>query len=239
MRVAIHQPNYLPYPGFFAKANLCDILVIYDTSQFTRGDYINRNKIRTFLPNGYMWLTLPVGKRNFRGVPINKVRIKDSEIFCKHGKIIRTMYSKAPFFDDEVCQKVAVGHGLLSEHNLFLLDFLLRRLHINQPKIILSSTFNVPVRQGTFGIIDIVKALNADWYISGIGAKSYLKSEIFKKESVKLSFVDYNPLKYTQIHPGFVENMSIIDTIFNIGWSETSSRLTNVSLKSKEKYSFQ
>lgn len=68
-------------------------------------------------------------------------------------------------------------------------------------------------------------ALKGDKYISGTGAKAYLNKELFKKESVHLSFIDYKPLRYPQIHPRFVENMSIIDAVFNIGWKSTALKL--------------
>jgi len=227
MKIAIHQPNYLPYPGFFAKANLCDIFVIYDSAQFTRGDYFNRNRIRTFSLNGCMWLTLPVGKRNYEGVPISEVKIADERIFDKHSQTIRMMYSRAPHFDEDVCKYVRVGHEFLAEHNVFLIKFLLNKLGIN-PKLIYSSKLNLPIRTGTLGIIDIVKALHGTEYISGLGAKSYMEEEQFKEESINLSYVAYKPLKYPQIHPGFVENMSIIDAVFNIGWKAASLELKNV-----------
>lgn len=221
MKIAIHQPNYLPYPGFFAKANLCDIFVIYDSAQFTRGDYFNRNRIRTFSLNGYIWLTLPVGKRNYKGTSISEVKITEDEIFGKHSKTIETTYSRAPHFDEEVCEYVSIGHEFLAEHNIFLIKFLLSKLDIN-PKLVCSSKLNIPGRHGTLGIIDIVKALHGTEYISGLGAKAYLEEERFKEEHIDLSYVAYEPLKYPQIHPGFVENMSVIDTIFNIGWKATS-----------------
>jgi hypothetical protein len=227
MKVAIHQPNYIPYPGFFAKLYFSDVFVIYDTAQFTRGDFINRNRIRTFSKNGYMWLTLPVGKKNFRGTPIKNVKIVDERIFNKHSKTISTMYSKAPYFDNEVCEIIGVKHDNLAEHNIYIIEFLRQKLGINHLKVVLSSHLNTSIRQGTQGLIDIVKAVKGDEYISGIGAKSYLDYNLFQRENIRLRFCDFRPWKYNQIHPGFVENLSIVDAIFNIGWK-------NVILKLKE-----
>lgn len=226
MKIAIHQPNYLPYPGFFAKMNCCDVFVLYDKAQFTRGDFINRNRVRGFSTNQYVWLTLPVGKKNFEGIAINQIRIASDKVFSAHSNTIRFLYSKALFFDTEICECVATPHYSLAEHNITLIQFLIDKLHMKHPKIILSSGLDTKIRHGTEGIIDIVKSLHGDEYISGTGGKEYLKTNLFRDESIKLSFIDYEPLKYHQIHPGFVVDMSLIDAIFNIGWEETSSRIS-------------
>ncbi|MEM2507018.1 MAG: WbqC family protein [Nitrososphaeria archaeon] len=223
--MAIHQPNYIPYPGFFAKLYLSDVFVIYDIAQFTRGDFINRNRIRTFSKNGYMWLTLPVGKQNFKGIQIKDVKIKDEQVFGKHHKTLHAMYSKAPFFDVEICEVINTPHRHLAEHNLYIIEFLRKKLRINHTKIVLSSELNVTIRQGTQGLIDIVRAVKGDEYISGVGARSYLQYDEFQKEKIKLSISDFQPWIYKQMHPGFVENMSIIDAIFNIGWENATLKL--------------
>lgn len=225
MKVAIHQPNYLPYPGFFVKLFLSDIFVIYDTAQFTRGDFINRNRIRTFSYNGYMWLTLPVGKKNFKDVPINQVKIADKGIFEKHSKTLMAMYSRAPFFDKEMCEIVETPHKNLAEHNIFIIKYIIEKLKLNKPRLILSSNLKIEIRRATEGLIDIVKAVGGKVYISGQGAKTYIQPELFKKENIDLVFIDYKPWRYPQIHPGFVENMSIIDAIMNIGWRCVTKRL--------------
>jgi len=230
LKIAIHQPNYLPYPGFFAKAALCEIFAFYDTAQFTRGDFINRNKIRTFSLNDAIWLTLPVGKKKYEGVPISEVRIKDDTIFDKHRKTIEGMYSRAPFFDQELCDYVSTGHEFLAEHNISLIKCILQKLDI-EPKLVCSSKLEIPRRCGTAGIIDIVKALNGTEYISGLGAKTYLEEEKFQRESINLYYANYQSIRYTQLHPGFVENLSIIDAAFNISWKALALKLKNTEVQ--------
>lgn len=230
MKIAIHQPNYIPYPGFFAKAKLCDVFVFYDTAQFTRGDYINRNRIRTFAPSGSMWLTLPVGKKKFEGVPISEVTITDNDIFDKHCKTVKNTYSRAPYFDEEICERLETKHDSLAEHNTSLARFLFEKLELN-PRIVNSSELRIPKRHGTSGIMDIVKALQGTHYISGLGARNYLEKERFKEESIDLSFAAYEPWEYPQIHPGFASDMSIIDAVFNLGWTATSQKLKETGLE--------
>jgi hypothetical protein len=224
LKISIHQPNYLPYPGFFAKVLASDVFVVYDTAKFTRGDYINRNKIRSFSEAKFLWLTLPVGKKDFSKTPISRVLVTDEKVFSRHSRIIRTNYLKAPFFDEDVCRMVSVSHASIADHNIFLINSLITKLKINV-KVVLASQLGIPIRAGTEGLIDIVKALQGNEYVSGIGAKDYLKPELFKKESIALTFINYSPLRYNQIHPGFVENMSIIDAAFNVGWENLIERL--------------
>jgi hypothetical protein len=166
-----------------------------------------------------------VGKKNYAGVAINQMKIAKTEVFQDHKETLKSMYSKAPFFDEEVCECVATPHQDLVEHNYFIIRFLIDKLRVRKPRIVHSSELAISKKPRTEGILEIVNALGGDEYISGEGGKAYLKLDLFKRESIKLSFLDYEPLRYQQIHPGFVENMSIIDTIFNIGWNETRTKI--------------
>jgi hypothetical protein len=172
-----------------------------------------------------MWLTLPVGKKDFSEVAINNVDITDEKISCKHAKTIKTMYSRAPFFEEEIYELIETYHKNLAEHNIFIITSLVNKLEIHRPKIVLASSLQVQRKKGTEGIIEIIKALKGTEYISGTGAKTYLEEKLLEKESINLSFLDFKPWRYPQLHPGFVENMSILDAIFNMGWKETSLRL--------------
>ena len=97
MIVTIHQPNYLPWIGFFNKVLLSDVYVVYDDVQFPRSkEFGNRNKIKT--NNGSLWLTLPViGKSEFRN--FNKIEINQNGWEKNHLSQIINFYKKSPFFD--------------------------------------------------------------------------------------------------------------------------------------------
>jgi hypothetical protein len=171
-----------------------------------------------------------VGKKNFKEVPINHVEIPDKEIFRKHVRTLRALYSKAPFFDEKICEWVRTPHQNLAEHNFFLIERLIENLNIKCPKILFSSELTVPYgSRRTQALIDIIKALKGDEYISGSGAKNYLEEHLFQRENITLAYLNYEPIKYPQIHPGFVENMSVIDAIFNIGWEETARKIKMAS----------
>ena len=106
MIIAIHQPNYLPYLGFFDKMKRSDIFVIHDDCQFIRNSWTHRNKIRVY--NGWKWLTVPVKKEE---IPIKEIRIinepqKNKPHWSKvHFREINANYAKTEYFsiyEDEI-----------------------------------------------------------------------------------------------------------------------------------------
>src|SRR3989338_7849304 len=100
MIVTIHQPEYLPYLGFFERLLHADTLVLLDMVQFQRGGFINRNRIRT--PTGWEWLTVPiVGRKKDVKKSIQSVRIDQEKPWReKHLRAIESNYSKTPYFRD-------------------------------------------------------------------------------------------------------------------------------------------
>jgi len=94
MRLAAHQPQYLPWLGYFDKLDRADIFVLLDTVQFKKNEWQNRNRIRT--AEGWQWLTVPVRHR-FPTV-IREVRIDESGAWRrKHREALRLLYARAPF----------------------------------------------------------------------------------------------------------------------------------------------
>ena len=99
MIIAIHQPNYLPYLGFFDKIRQSDLFIIYDNAQFNKGDFHHRNKIRIY--HGWKWVTVPVEKKP---IPINEICINNELTFKEerwqdaHYKHIFDNYKATPFF---------------------------------------------------------------------------------------------------------------------------------------------
>jgi len=101
MKVAIHQPNYLPYLGYFDKIRQADIFVFLDDAQFSKGSYTNRNRIKT--SNGIKWITVPLLKRK-RKLPINRMIVQSPLLpsslwIIKHSYIIHNSYRNAEYFD--------------------------------------------------------------------------------------------------------------------------------------------
>ena len=119
MIISAHQPEYLPYPGFFYKMAKADKFILTDHVQFSTGDFLNRNRIRTASDQrGWAWLTVPVVTSGKGYQKINEVEIDNSTPWARqHWKTIYFNYKKTQFFDtysdffkklySEKCQKLA------------------------------------------------------------------------------------------------------------------------------------
>lgn len=226
MKVAIHQPQYLPWPGYFNKIVKCDIFVFLDDVQYKKNEWQNRNKIKS--SKGEIWLTVPVHYRF--GQKINEIEIDNKIFWAKdHIKTIKVNYQKSPFFYDffpVIEDLLSKKYDRLIEVNIASIEKILKYLGVEK-QIILSSTLKIePNKTKTDRLVEICKKLSATVYISGTGAKNYLEEEKFKRESIKVEFQDYFVSTYPQLYGDFVPNLSIIDMIFNVGKQETLRRIS-------------
>lgn len=217
MTAAIHQPDYIPYPGYFYKILKSDIFVFLDDAQFSNNGGHDVNLIKA--PEGPLRLKIPV--RQTLGDTINKVRTKD-ELGWKSSHIdaIRRYYKKTPYFDTvfPVCQELLnVSYDNLAELNKAIIlsfchEFGLNRTFLNSSEMGISS-------KREQRIIDICHSLRADTYYSGNGARVYQSEEQFNNNGIRLVYSDYKPTVYPQLGDDFIENLSIVDFIMNCGFA--------------------
>ncbi len=218
MRIAaIHQPQYLPYLGFFHKLLHCDIFVALDNVQFQKNGLQNRNKIKT--SQGWQWLTVPVINRF--GQLINEVRISP-EVFWqrKHWSALVSNYSRAPYFDmygPGVKDLVDREWSHLCDLNMALTRWTAEVLGI-KTAILYSSALKVDGKQTEF-LINICNAVEADCYLSGPGGANYMDLMAFEAAGITVSWQNFTAPVYEQLFPefGFIPNLSIVDTLFNYG----------------------
>jgi len=212
----IHQPNYLPYLGFFEKASRADTLIIYDNTQFKTGDFQNRNKIRT--KDGWIWLTVPVSYKF--GDLIQDVRIPNNIKWAKkHWNSISLNYSKAPYFNkykDILGEIYSKKWEKLVDLNVCLIQTLFDLVGI-KAKIVLASDLLDLGSKSTQALIDLCKAVNADQYISGKDGEKYLELDKFKDAGIYVRFQNFKHPVYKQVFQGFEAYMGIIDLLFNHG----------------------
>lgn len=215
----IHQPQYLPYLGFFHKLNQGDIFVVMDNVQFMRRGIQHRNKIKT--SKGEQWLTVPVFHRSREEECINEVQI-DSELpwARKHWNTLVTNYSPAPYFDryaSELQQIMTQEWSYLCEIDITLIQWVMQVLDIKKP-IVSLSTLEVEGSKSEL-LINACKAVGADTYLSGSGGKNYMDLSAFEAAEIKVIWQEYNSPTYAQIFPelGFLPNLSILDTLFCCG----------------------
>lgn len=226
MIVSGHQPQYLPYLGYFHKIFKCDIFMLVDHVQYKKKEWQNRNRIRT--PTGWMLLSVPVLTRGKFYQSIKQVRINNNTRWKdKHWKAIRINYVKAPyfkkyigFFDDLYSRE----WEHLSVLNETIINFIIAELGI-KVKILKSSDYNFKGEKTSL-LIEICRKTNCDTYLSGSGGKDYVNEEEFKIYNLRHMYDEYDCPHYHQQHmkneKDFVPNLSIIDLLFNHGGSSLS-----------------
>jgi hypothetical protein len=216
--IAIHQPNYIPWPGFFYKVLKSDAFVLLDTVQFSRRSFTHRNRVKGSGSN-VIWLTVPVLKKGRFYQKINKVEINRTEKWQKrHLGTLQMNYANAPFFHyykDELNGIYNRDWNRLVDLNYELFGFVLRVLRIDR-KCYLASEMGIKGEK-TELLVSIVKELGGNTYLSGSGARNYIDESMFRKEKVRLSYYQYGSFIYPQLWGKFIPNLSILDLLFNCG----------------------
>ncbi len=221
-RVGILQSNYIPWKGYFDLIDKTDVFVIYDEVQYTKNDWRNRNRIKT--KNGLEWITIPV-QRNSLSQRIDQTLVAKRDWNTKHWKTLVTNYTKASAFAEtkEFLYDLYFGeprYDNLSEINCNLIRKISDYLGIKTS--IINSTDLEMKGDRNEKLVDACLKLDADRYLSGPSAKSYLNVQLFNDNGISVEWMDYHGYaSYTQLFPPFVHEVSIIDLIFNMG---TSSR---------------
>jgi hypothetical protein len=220
MRIAaIHQPQYLPYLGFFNKLARCDIFVALDHVQFQKNGLQNRNRIKTGSTDGVQWITVPV--RHKHGQAINEVEVDSSSPWQKkHWNALVCNYSRARCFRTYAKQLQTLlfaDYRNLSHLNTELIAWCMEALEIRTP-VSHSSELAVGGR-ATSMLVDICRAVGADAYLSGPGGVNYMEPRLFEEAGIRVLWQDFACPTYEQqfLNRGFVPNLSVIDAVLNCG----------------------
>lgn len=219
MIASIHQPNFLPWVGFFNKILRSDVYVVFDDVQFPRGkDFAYRNKIK--INNGTKWLSVPISNKS-QLVPWNKAQISKTNWKTDHINSIHEAYRQSTHFEtvfDELTKIYDNEYEYIIDLNLDFIKLILSKFNWNG-QIIKSSDLNIN-STGLTKITDILQHLNITEYITGEGAgsKRYIEDHVFQELNIKLTYQNFNERVYTQLYGDFTSNLSIIDLLFNEGF---------------------
>lgn len=227
MRVAILQSNYMPWKGYFDIIASVDLFVFHDDLQYTKGDWRNRNKIKT--PKGAEWLTVPCGTSEHR--LICDVKLTNSDWQRKHWGLIQTNYLKAPYFKQysPFFEEIYLGHtwANLSDMNQYVIKVISTELLRMNAQFDDSRAYDLKTAKGD-RVIELLKKVGATKYLSGPAAKSYLNDSAFATEGIDLEWMNYSGYpEYPQLNPPFDHAVSIIDLLFNTGPDAASFMLYN------------
>lgn len=231
MRLAIMQPYFFPYIGYWQLMNAVDKFVIYDDVNYIKGGWINRNKIIENKEENY--LTLPLQKSSPYKL-INEINIFEPQ--KNKEKIyhrICVAYKKAPHYKDVIyLLKEAI---LNSEVNLVqyltnTIKIVNEYLEINTILIVSSTLEKDNSKKGQEKIIEICRQLKADHYINPIGGTNLYDKKEFEKYGIKLSFLKTEDIIYKQFDNEFIPNLSIIDVMMFNSKDEINKMLDKFTL---------
>jgi hypothetical protein len=216
-KVAVIQSNYIPWKGYFDIIHDVDVFVFYDDVQYTKNDWRNRNKIKT--SQGIQWLTIPVGSRENRF--IYEVEIANGLWNKKHWETLKQSYSKAPFFKHYAgfFEDIYLGTPWtnLSALNQYLIKTISKEFLGTQTQFLDSREYYAEGHKQE-RLIDLLKKVGAEYYVSGPTARGYIEEKKFAAAGIELVFKDYSGYpEYPQLFPPFEHTVSIVDLLFNCG----------------------
>jgi hypothetical protein len=214
--VAVHQPQYLSWLGYFDKIRQADVFCYLDDVQYKKNDWQNRNRIKT--DQGWQWLTVPVRYRFPQ--KLNEVAINNAVNWKnKHFQALITNYNRAPYFRAYTTlfeQIYSQDWEFLSELNIALIEGLKTAFGMDRVTAVKSSDFSLR-QDPTDRLVDICRELKADTYLSGPDGVKYMELERFKQSGIQVVLQDFVHPVYPQRFSGFQSHMSAVDLLFNCG----------------------
>ena len=228
LKIAIMQPTFNPWLGYFDLIDYVDKFIFLDTVQLKRRGWQVRNKI---IANQEEFLFT---------LPIKKTTQRDDEIICKvqlaeHNKnkikfynLLKQNYKKARYFNeiiDFIESLVLFCSEFLSEYNINMITKISKKLNINTAISTLSKTDFCSNNSKGDMIFDICKFFGATSYISPLGSKTYLNetNSKFSNNNINIYYQYYNHPTYNQLNSNFMSHIGIIDLLFNEGFQKSQN----------------
>lgn len=218
--VTIHQPNYLPWLGYFGKIAEADVLVFLDDVQFSKNSYTNRVKVMG--PSGPCWLSQPV-RYNF-GDPIDRVAIADAawprrhmDKLCNYYRSVRAAKAVLPRLSDLLAGAPQAGLAAVNRH---LIEGLAGELGLTC-RFVASSELAAPGASDD-RLIRLVAAVDpTGTYLSGRGGAKYQDPTKFAAAGLGFRYMDFHHPVYDQGGNEFTPGLSVIDAVVRLGWDAT------------------
>lgn len=227
MKVGIHQPNYIPWIGYFYKIYKSEIFVFLDDVQYEKNGFSDRNSIKT--PQGKCYLKIPVELPNSKS-SYNNVRIKNELGWKeKHLKTLSMNYKKSCYYNEiysDLEKFYYNDYEELSTFNIQLIKCICSKLNINRT-FLLSSELNTS-GVSTERLINIISQCNGTTYVSGLGGKNYQDELLFEKNKINIEYLNIELMSYKQLWGEFTPNLSVLDLLFNLGYENTGNIIANL-----------
>lgn len=221
--IAIHQPNYFPWLGYFSKMRQANVFVFLDNVDISLNSskaITHRTKIN--YSGKPMWLTLPIEKAETKQIgqlKINsKINWREKQI-----QIIEQAYTKAPYFNDffpTIKKIIYYNENNLSKFNAYIIKEIAKLLEI-KTAFYTASELGIFESEPTLRLIKICKKLDGLVYLSGMGGKKYHHEALFTQNKIELKYSNYFVREYKH-HSVFIPGLSVLDALFECGYNTTN-----------------
>ncbi len=213
--VVISQPMYFPWPGFFELIACADVYVHLDDAQFSKGSFINRVQIKQ--PGGHTWMTVPLaGKGTFQ--EIRTLEPASGGFRDSHRGLLRQALHEAPHLTEALAlfDEATAAPALAAVLEASIERPAARLGLANVRDWLRTSELDVPGRSSA-RVLEIVKRVGGDRYVTAHGAAGYLDHEAFEAAGVSVDYIDYSLTPYPQLHGAFTPYVSVLDLVANVG----------------------
>ena len=215
MTTVIHQPDFMPWMGYFDKIQNSDLLIYLDDVQFSRRGWTHRDKIR--IHNNHAWLTVPIEKKNNYFQKIKDTKIKDYSNLGKfHLDKIKNAYQKSKNFENlylEIEMIYNRNHKFLIDLNLDLIHLFCNFLKIKK-KTLFSSNLNLKSKSSE-RLVEILEINKSNKYLTGEPSKNYIDLALFKQKKIEIIWHKFNEKECMKQYNEFNKNLSALDFLMN------------------------
>lgn len=226
----MHQPEHLPWPGFFHKMAVCNFYVYLDDVQFKKNNFQNRNKIKGALENP-IWVTVPV-KSGRLAEKINEKKIVETEWKAKYLEVIRRAYYRSKFYEEyyPALEEIIIkSDASLAKLNLSLIEWFRKCLNIKTPFCFSSELAHEGNKSDL--ILEICSLLSAGKYLSGPSGIEYLDINSFSRKGIEVMFHNFRPPEY-ESNGSMIAGLSTLDLLMFYG--QDSMEIINNAQKIKD-----
>ncbi len=221
MTVAIHQPNFFPWLGYFNKITKADLFLFLDNVQFPKTGGSWSNRVKLLINNEARWVTAPVD-RNFTGTKqVREMEFLESDIW--KNKLIKSLisnYRRHPFFDEtmELIEPLILfNNSNIAQYNINVIIKISDCLGLDTKKLMKSSEYMVEGSSNEL-LIGLTIKVGGDTYMCGGGADGYQNDDLFLQNNIKLLYQSFQHPNYQQFaQKEFIPGLSIIDALMNLG----------------------
>jgi len=232
LKVVIHQPDFMPWLGFFNKAKKGDVFICLDSVKMDVKNCGWLKRVKILVQGKPVWVTIPVTSKNKKTYNvISEILInRDDRLYLKAYRIIKDSYKKAPFFKEVfplVEEYFEENNPKISVRNKKFIKKIFQIMKI-YPEWYDSSKLEVFESKSTLNA-ELTLAVGGNVYISGEGAVGYLDAKDFSKRNIELVINKFYPykFKYRQFNvEDFIPGLSIVDALMNCGFEGTRNLIS-------------